>query len=424
MSKTDKLLERGIAFAIEGLEATARSLFRAVIEDEPENQLAWGWYVQSFSDEDERIQAFNEYLEVFPEDQFAHKLQTSLLKRQYKRWKRTAVGAIQEVRSTRQEIAQNIKDKDRALKRSRVVMTVISISLVCVFFIASSASATKINALSNQMSHLSNEYDVLEKAYYSLDSNFSTLYSNHNALVAEHNKLVNDYNDLLSQYDTLLGEYNWLENIAVTPPYILTNGRIVHLAFYKIDGTIIYWEIPFSSLEHNLERGNILRNKINSGFQDYSLHLRNTNTNEDFYVPDYRYFVDSSPFINVISGLYYQSANSDAFVQELWHIVAQLTTYSADITDTPRFPLETLLAGGGDCEDTAILFASMVLAAPVDWKVQLVYLDGNHPTKPLEMNHVAVYLVTESRPYDVETTEKDIIDPYPDGIDGWYYDVK
>lgn len=55
MSKIDKLLERGIAFAKDGLEPAARSLFRAVIEEEPKNQLAWGWYVQSFRDEDERI---------------------------------------------------------------------------------------------------------------------------------------------------------------------------------------------------------------------------------------------------------------------------------------------------------------------------------------------------------------------------------
>jgi hypothetical protein len=40
MPKTDKLLARGITFAKDGLEATARSLFRAVIAEEPKNQLA------------------------------------------------------------------------------------------------------------------------------------------------------------------------------------------------------------------------------------------------------------------------------------------------------------------------------------------------------------------------------------------------
>jgi hypothetical protein len=48
----------------------------------------------------------------------------------------------------------------------------------------------------------------------------------------------------------------------------------------------------------------------------------------------------------------------------------------------PRYPLETFLAGGGDCEDTSILFASMIKAAPVDWEVDLVYMDSDKPDEP------------------------------------------
>jgi type II secretory pathway pseudopilin PulG len=424
MSKTDKLLARGIAFAEDGLEATARSLFRAVIEEEPINQLAWAWYVQSFSDQEERIQAFDEYLQIFPHDQTAHKFQVSLLKHQYGRWKQLAVDAVQEVTFTQKKVAQEVKNKDHAVKRSRLVTILISLFLICVICVASITSTTKISSLANQIDDLRNEYGALQQAYSSLNSDFDTLSTDHRALVSQHNTLVDDYNKLVSEHNTLLGEYDWLKSIAITPPYILTNGRNVHLALKKIDGTIIYWDVPFSALEHNLERGNVLRDRINSGSQEYSLHLRNTITDETFYVPDYRYFVDQSPFANVIGDLYAQSADSDAFIREVWNIVAQLTTYSADITDTPRYPLETLLAGGGDCEDTAILFASMVLAAPVDWKVQLVYMDGDHPTSPLTMNHLSVHVVTDRSAYDVETTSKAEVDPYPDGVNGWYYDVE
>lgn len=424
MSKIDKLIERGIAFAEDGLEATARSLFRAVIEEEPKNQLAWGWYVQSFSNEAERIQAFDQYLRIFPHDQTARKLQASLLKRQNALWQRLAADAAQEVATFQEGVAQEIKKKDRAIHQSRLVATMISSFLVCVICIASFASTTRINSLSNQVNHLRTEYGVLEKAYSSLDTDFKTLSINHSTLISEHDTLKDKYNQLVEQHNNLLGEYDWLKSIAITPPYILTNGRNVHLAFKKIDGSIAYWDVPFSALENNLERGNVLRDKINSGSQEYSLYLRNTNTAENFYVPDYRFFVDRSPFVNVIRDLYNQSPNSDTFIREVWNIVAQLTTYSADITDTPRYPLETLLAGGGDCEDTAILFASMVLAAPVDWKVQLVYMDGDHPTHPLTMNHLSVYVVTDQQAYHVETTGKSEVDPYPDGVNGWYYDVR
>jgi hypothetical protein len=346
------------------------------------------------------------------------------LKRQYTRWRGLAVDAVQEVTIREQETAQEAKKKEHAIHRAKLVTTIISLFLVCVICIGSFTSATRISSLSNQVDQLRGEYNALEESYRALGSDFDTLYTNHSALVYKHNGLLNDYNALVEQHNTLLGEYDWFKSIAITPPYILTNGRNVHLAFNKTDGSIIYWDVPFSALEQNLERGNVLRDRIHSGSRDYALHLRNTNTGEDFYVSDYRFFVDRNPFVNVMRDLYDQSADSDAFIREVWNIVAQLTTYSADIADTPRYPLETLLAGGGDCEDTAILFASMVLAAPVDWKVQLVYMDSDHPTSPLTMNHLSIHVVTDRYAYDVETTSKSEIDPYPDGVNGWYYDVE
>lgn len=48
-----------------------------------------------------------------------------------------------------------------------------------------------------------------------------------------------------------------------------------------------------------------------------------------------------------------------AFVQSLPYA---LDSVSAGFDDYPRFPLETLYDNGGDCEDTAILFASIVKA--------------------------------------------------------------
>jgi transglutaminase-like putative cysteine protease len=106
-------------------------------------------------------------------------------------------------------------------------------------------------------------------------------------------------------------------------------------------------------------------------------------------------------------------------------IPCQLTAYSGEIEDTPRYPLETLLAGGGDCEDHAILFASMILAADIpNWKVSLVYMDSYNPARPQAINHMIVYIETDNRSYTIEATGKEIMEPYPEGVGGWYSEVE
>ena len=142
-----------------------------------------------------------------------------------------------------------------------------------------------------------------------------------------------------------------------------------------------------------------------------------------FDVIDFRPYVDSSYFTNWIPDLYYTSGSEEEFIQTVWGIVSQLTIYSSEITETPRYPLETLLAGGGDCEDTAILVASMLKAAPVDWEISLVYLDSHNPTAPVEPNHVVVFVKTASNQYYIETTSDTRMNPYPDGIHGWYFEL-
>ena len=82
MSKIDRMLQRAIGFVKAGREQEAQSLLRAILHEEPYNQRAWGVYVQSHADEEERISAFDEYLRVFPGDQKAKNLQAAMIKQQ------------------------------------------------------------------------------------------------------------------------------------------------------------------------------------------------------------------------------------------------------------------------------------------------------------------------------------------------------
>jgi hypothetical protein len=39
------------------------------------------------------------------------------------------------------------------------------------------------------------------------------------------------------------------------------------------------------------------------------------------------------------------------------------------------------------------------------------------------MNHLIVYIDTGNRRYTVEATGKQVMEPYADGVNGWYYEI-
>lgn len=178
--------------------------------------------------------------------------------------------------------------------------------------------------------------------------------------------------------------------------------------FYEdeIDGTLDYFE---DSLKELQEEG-----------KQY-IELDNSR-GRDFVVMDFRPYVDESNFKNVMRDMYNDYSNDEDFIYDLWYMIAQLTTYSTEIEETPKYPLETLLSGGGDCEDTSILMASLLKAVPRNWDVELVYLDADNPEDPREVNHVVVYVNTGSESFFIETTSDVEMNPYEE-IEGWYFEI-
>jgi len=57
---------------------------------------------------------------------------------------------------------------------------------------------------------------------------------------------------------------------------------------------------------------------------------------------------------------------------------SKLSNMSAETVETPRYPLETLVGSGGDCEDTPFGWPVWIKAAPVDWYVDLVMSIPRH----------------------------------------------
>lgn len=443
MSKIDRLLARGIVFAKEGRDTTARSLFKVVIEEEPKNQLAWGWYVQTFRDEDEQIQAFNEYLHVFPQDQVAQNFQASLLKRQYERWKQVAVDAVQKVDHTEHVLERSEKKSRKTLSVWVGVLSLILIFSICFITLF---SLRTIKLLSTQSENLITNYGILEKNYQSLQAAFDTLNNDYSLLLtnyidlegrynnlsadfsdlndrysivySDYQTLITEYNDLVSKYVALTGEYDRLENISLQPPYISVHNREITMAFYDLKQNLVYWTTPFSNLEYYIIQGNKTRDSMfNRGENVNRLFM---DDGASFLTGDYSLYIDTYSFTRVVGSIYNKANSDDEFIREIWQIVGQLSEYaSEDEQEIPRFPSETMLAGGGDCEDLSILFASMIMAAPTNWYVDLVYIDADNVLNPQDPNHVIVYIDTGQRTYLVETTNNVVMEPYVNGVRGW-----
>jgi hypothetical protein len=406
MALPSNLLENAIALFKSGKKIDARQLLNTIIKAEPKNEIAWAWYIDTFPELEQRIELIEQYLKINPESQKAQKGLIRLLK-----------GKLDRVKLEQKNTAKKFIKSKRINLASMIVGIGIFILVIIVIF---GITHENISALSIQINTIQTNYDQLLEKYVEKQTAFNNLQAEYANLQTEHTALQSEYDLLNQNYEKLSGQFNEYQQIAIIPPYIYTKNRNMTIAFNKLAGTIEYWEEPFDTLEYELYLGNITRSIADD--PDNLVKLT-ADDGEYYYVEDMTLFVDPSSFKNVIPGLYSQSENDDSFIKEVWNIVTQLATYSKEIGETPRYPLETFLEGGGDCEDTAILFASMILAAPVDWKVQLVYMDIDNPGNPQTVNHVIVYIDTGQTSYLIDTTTNEVMQPYTDGVTGWYYDV-
>jgi len=139
---------------------------------------------------------------------------------------------------------------------------------------------------------------------------------------------------------------------------------------------------------------------------------------------DYTEFVEKDVFKNVINTIYDPSKTDRENIEEIFNVNSQLTTYSSQLGGVPRYSLETLSEGGGDCGAKAVLVASLLKAVPKNWKVQLVYMDIDNPTNPQTVNHAVVFVDTGTYSTFIETTaESGGLDKWTQQINGWYFDV-
>jgi hypothetical protein len=164
-----------------------------------------------------------------------------------------------------------------------------------------------------------------------------------------------------------------------------------------------------------------------------TLILRSEDGNR-YVVRDHKKFIDSSSLSTWVDELFEKSnsgnaknmtGNDSRFVYELWYVISHLTTYSPDLGEDPRWPVETLVEGGGDCEDFAILMASALRASShtTDWQIQMVYFDSNHADYPEDVNHVSLFIKTDEFEIYVDRSLDPSKNESWEYINGWYFDI-
>lgn len=258
------------------------------------------------------------------------------------------------------------------------------------------------------------DYDTLDTEFRSLLEDYGNLQGQYSALNSEYDALSIGYDSLVAKHSYLYGWYEWLQTNDVKPPYTALHNRQVTFGFYNPDNSVITWRKGVTELEQAFISAEKLRNNPTI------ISLQVNDKTVDGY--DLRPYVDPNAFENFIPDFYENAKNEAQFIKNVWNIVSQLADSSSTIFENPRHPLETILFGEGDSADKSILFASLLLAAPVDWNIELVLMDENNPSDAQEINHVIVYIDTGRKIYRMESTgtaEK----LWPEDTEGWYLDL-
>jgi transglutaminase-like putative cysteine protease len=215
-----------------------------------------------------------------------------------------------------------------------------------------------------------------------------------------------EYISTLDEYASALAELE--QSLAV--PYTAISGREITWAWKDMDGDIHKWTLSVDGYRGWIELPEPDETVLLQG--DYTTYT----------MVDFRPYVRAEGFSEVIPDLYQECADEFVFAKEVFNLVTQLTVYSEDIGEVPRCPIETLTEAGGDCEDLAILFASLLKAAPYPYKLSLVYIDGDNPTDPQRPNHVIVWVEADDWKLFAECTNDQGWDYY-ERVVGWYYEL-
>jgi outer membrane murein-binding lipoprotein Lpp len=246
-------------------------------------------------------------------------------------------------------------------------------------------------ALTSDVEALQGDYDALEGDHNDLEEDYITLSGALEALTEEHDALTDAHEEALEEYDSLLMQYLIVTGSAPLTPQPLSNDTIRRDFAWVYDGKTKAFSLYIP--EHlYLYYGN----KTRVPTEDYSLYVTHPYDDEylstiiaefDDIAAEEGY--DENQKINLVV----------SFIQSLPYTSDDITT---GFDEYPRYPIETLVHDGGDCEDTSILASALLDLMGFD--VVLINLPG-HVAIGVAVDAYGTYWLHEGTQYFyVETT--------------------
>jgi predicted transglutaminase-like cysteine proteinase len=251
--------------------------------------------------------------------------------------------------------------------------------------------SSRHEAMTSELEDLREEFDYLDGDHQDLEGDYSALSDALAGLTEEHDALTATLNETLEEYDNLLMQYLIVTGSAPLTPQPLSNDTIRRDFAWVYGGKT--WAFSLYIPEHlYLYYGN----KTRVPTEDYSVYV--THPYDDEYL---------STILEEFDGIVLEEGYDEnqrvnlvvAFIQSLPYTTDDVST---GFDEYPRYPLETLVEGGGDCEDTSILASALL--DPMGFDVVLINLPG-HVAVGVSVDAFGTYWLHEGTQYFyVETT--------------------
>jgi len=243
--------------------------------------------------------------------------------------------------------------------------------------------------LTGEFNALTDDHEELNQQLQGLQDEHTELLGDQEELMSEYEALTEQYEQLQSEYETLLSDYEAaFGGLDISPETIPVLEKLYTWEWDGVERSVTI-TVPEQLYDYYSEK----ERYQTTDYRGYLLHPL-----DDQYVEALVYEFN---LIQVDEGLTEENKTDlvISFIQSMEYV---LDADSKGLTEYPRFPVETLVDGGGDCEDTGILMASLLEA--MGYNVSLILLP-DHLAVGVEVNATGTHWVYDNVTYYyLETT--------------------
>jgi archaellum component FlaC len=244
-------------------------------------------------------------------------------------------------------------------------------------------------SLTGEFNTLTDEHEELNQQLQGLQDEHTELMGDQEELMSDYEALTERYEQLHSEYETLLSDYEAaFGGLDISPETIPVLEKHYTWEWDGVERSINI-TVPEQLYDYYSEK----ERYQTTDYRGYLLHPM-----DDQYVEALLYEFN---LIQVDEGLSEEN-KTDLIVSFIQNMDYTLDPDSKGLTEYPRFPVETLVDGGGDCEDTGILMASLL--DDMGYNVSLILMP-DHLAVGIEVNATGFHWVYDNVTYYyLETT--------------------